>query len=129
MNFHILTCTDPQCSYLESNSTEDSEKEPDNEKDSDNEKKPDNTQKTSTKSQPTHNSSKLIKYFFDISYKTYPKEIQAWNEPFLDATIFYIKGKHEATFTKQIPTTVLDELAAKAEEYICFDNSVKTNSK
>jgi hypothetical protein len=122
-NYHILTCTDPKCSYLEPITTKDKKKK------SDNEKKPNNTQKTNPKPQLVHNSTKLIRNIFDTSYDTYPKEIEAWNEPFLDASIFYIKGKHEATFTKQIPTTVLDELAAKAEEYTCSANSVRTNPK
>ena len=105
-NYHILTCTDPQCSYLESTIAKDKEIESDE------------NQKTSPKLQPRHNSSALIRHFFDTSYNTYSKEI-----------IFYIKEKHEVTFTKQIPTTVLDELAAKAEEYICSVNSVRTNPK
>jgi hypothetical protein len=127
-NHHILTCTDPKCSYLEPVTTKDKEKE-DKEKELETENKSNKTQKTNPKPQLIHNSTKLIRNIFDASYNTYPKEIEAWNEPFLDATIFYIKGKHEATFTKQIPTTVLDELAAKAEEYTCSANSVRTNPK
>ena len=64
-NYHILTCTDPQCSYLESTTTKSKEIEIDD------------NQKTSPKLQPRHNSSALIQHFFDTSYNTYSKKIEA----------------------------------------------------
>jgi hypothetical protein len=71
-----------------------------------------------------------MKHTFEESYQIYPKkDNESWNEPYLDPSIFYIKGKHEATFEKQIPTTIFDELATKAEDYTCSANGVKTNPK
>ncbi|CAG8831750.1 21644_t:CDS:1, partial [Cetraspora pellucida] len=43
---------------------------------------------------------------------------ESWNEPYLDPSVFYIKGKYEAIFQKQISTNILDKLATKAEDYI-----------
>ncbi|CAG8833058.1 6846_t:CDS:1, partial [Cetraspora pellucida] len=48
---------------------------------------------------------------------------ESWNETYLDPSVFYIKGKYEATFQKQIPTIILDELATKAEDYTCSANA------
>src|ERR1043165_6027373 len=90
----------------------------------------DEKQQTDLLKKIQHDTFALTKHVFNKSYQKYPKgDNESWNEPYLDPSIFYIKGKHEVTFQKQIPTTILDELVTKVEEYICSANSVKTNPK
>ncbi|CAG8813583.1 16518_t:CDS:1, partial [Racocetra fulgida] len=67
------------------------------------------------------------------SYETYPKskseDDPEWIEPKIDASIFYIKARYEASFKKLISTTTLDQLTTKAEEKTSADNQVSFNKK
>ena len=115
MNFHILTCTNPNCPYLKPTETS---------------KGKEKAKEDTKQILPEHNTSALTKFISDKSYNDYPKkDNELWQEPFLDHILFYVKEKHEASFQKQIPTTIFDELAEKAKEYTCSANAVKTNSK
>jgi len=116
-NHHILSCTDTNCIYLEE--AEQSKKEK--------EVKPNNLEELS---QYYEHSSQLLKSIFQKSYIDFPKqENEIWQQPKLDSSLFYKNSKHEASFDKQIPTTLLDKLASDAENSACKANNVSTNSK
>src|SRR5205823_9874016 len=49
--------------------------------------------------------------------------------PTIDPSTFQIDGKNEASFSKPIPTKLLDELTDQAEDFICKQNKVQSNQK
>ena len=78
----------------------------------------------------THLFGNIFKTILKQSYISFPKkDNEIWKAPILDASIFHIDGKHEATFLNPIPTKILDTLANTAEEFTCKANSVPTNTK
>jgi hypothetical protein len=80
--------------------------------------------------QQQHNFTEILDDIFKRSYQLYPKkENETWKSPNIDATIFHIDEKYEASFKNPVPTKVLDELANQAEELTCKLNSTVTNTK
>ncbi|CAG8786859.1 19186_t:CDS:1, partial [Racocetra fulgida] len=46
----------------------------------------------------------------------YPKQQhESWPHPEINLSLFTIEGNHTATFSKEIPTKLLDELATQTE--------------
>jgi hypothetical protein len=71
--------------------------------------------------------NKLFKDTLNNSFQEYPKELITSEELHIDDSIFHIDAEHEATFTKPIPTILLDKLADQTEEKYCKTNSVLTS--
>jgi hypothetical protein len=118
-NYHIYTCTDSDCIHLDKTKLKEKEKAKEN-----------TSQNNQLDYQYIHNYSNLLKEIITESYEEFPKtESEIWKQPNIDASIFYINAKHEATFKEKISTQLLDDLATKAEEFICANNQTKTNSK
>ena len=77
-----------------------------------------------------HDFSTLFKRYTDYSYELFPKkESKIWKEPFLKLDLFEHEQEHEATFSKPIPTQLLDQLANEAKQEACKLNNIKINIK
>ncbi|CAG8753029.1 8835_t:CDS:1, partial [Racocetra fulgida] len=60
----------------------------------------------------------------------YPKQQhESWPHPDFNPSLFIIDGKHTATFSKEILTKLLDELATQTKDYICKTHSMPTVTK
>ena len=75
-----------------------------------------------------HDMNTLFKDTLNASFQEYPKETLTLEELQIDDSIFHIDGNHEATFSKPIPTILLDKLADQAEEKYCKTNSLSTST-
>jgi hypothetical protein len=75
-----------------------------------------------------HNTSKLFKDLINKSYEEFPKENDT-PQLQIDTEIFNKNSKHEATFTKPIPTILLDSLADNAEQEFCTNNLTLPSKK
>jgi hypothetical protein len=111
-NFHILICKEETCFYLEIMEPKNKEKETENP----------NLSTTIPKPQYQHNFLQLLNDIFKKSYEDFLKQEN-------DPSIFHKNSKHEASFDKQISTTLLDELATEMEKSACKINNVPTNLK
>jgi hypothetical protein len=69
-----------------------------------------------------HNYQNLFKRYMEYSYSLYPKkenEGSEWISPTFKTTLFSTNQQYEATFTKPVPTEILDDLANEAKQQTC----------